>query len=79
MLPLDKQGKRHFGVVFPWDSWSSEMARLAQVGCHFLDEPSLQAAGTPDEHAKAYLADPSGNVIELKAYRDVQRTLRLTE
>jgi extradiol dioxygenase family protein len=33
--------------------------------------------GTEDEHGKLYLSDPSGNVIELKAYRDLERTLGL--
>ena len=44
-----------------------------------LEGPSIKMAGTDDEQGKLYLQDPSGNVIELKAYRNVQRTLGLPE
>lgn len=39
--------------------------------------PHRIGEGTPDEHAKYYLADPSDNLIEIKAYRDPERTLHL--
>ena len=79
VLPAGKQGKRHFGVVLPWTEWQREMTRMEGAGATFLDRPALQATGTEDEHAKAYLSDPSGNVIEIKAYRNVQKTLGLVE
>lgn len=44
-----------------------------------LGSSSIEQAGTEEEHGKLYLQDPSGNVIELKAYRNVQRTLGLAE
>jgi extradiol dioxygenase family protein len=77
VLPVDRQGKRHFGVVLPWNTWRDEVTRLEGIGAGFLEPPAVKLAGTDDEHAKAYLADPSGNVIEMKAYRNVQRTLGL--
>ena len=77
VLPRDKQGKRHFGVVLPWAEWQSEVARLEQRGEGLLGASSVEQAGTADEHGKLYLSDPSGNVIEMKAYRDVERTLGL--
>jgi extradiol dioxygenase family protein len=49
------------------------------IGATFLESPSEMLGGTDNEHAKAYLADPSGNVIELKAYRNVQSALGLAE
>src|SRR4051794_32608119 len=79
VLPVERQGKRHFGVVLPWDLWHEEIARLERSGAKFLETPAAMLGATEDEHAKAYLADPSGNVIELKAYRNVQRTLGLAE
>jgi extradiol dioxygenase family protein len=79
VLPLDKQGKRHFGVVLPWTDWEREAARIDGLGVGVLERPSIKMAGTDDEHGKLYLHDPSGNVIELKAYRNVQRTLGLAE
>ena len=77
VLPRDRQGKRHFGVVLPWAEWQSEVARLEQRGEGLLGASSVEQAGTADEHGKLYLSDPSGNVIEMKAYRDVERTLGL--
>ncbi|MEP6653240.1 MAG: VOC family protein [Myxococcales bacterium] len=79
VLPAERRGKRHFGVVLPWNVWRDEVARLEALGAEFLESPAAKLAGTDDEHAKAYLADPSGNVIELKAYRNVQRTLGFTD
>lgn len=79
VLPRDKQGKRHFGVVLPWTEWQREVARLERRGEGLLGPSRVEQAGTADEHGKLYLSDPSGNVIEMKAYRDVQRTLGLPE
>jgi extradiol dioxygenase family protein len=79
VVPLERQGKRHFGVVLPWSAWREEMTRLERLGTTFLEGPSIKLSGTEDEYGKAYLADPSGNVIELKTYRDVRRTLGLAD
>ena len=79
VLPLGKQGKRHFGVVLPWAEWEHEAARIERLGAGILEGRTIQMAGTADEHGKLYLHDPSGNVIELKTYRSVQRTLGLME
>jgi len=76
VLPADKQGKRHFGVVLPWAEWERDVKRIEQLGVGLLGSSSIELPGTEDEHGKLYLADPSGNVIELKAYRNVERTLR---
>jgi extradiol dioxygenase family protein len=75
VLPAERRGKRHFGVVLPWDEWERETARIDALGVDVLEGPSIKLAGTQDEHGKLYLSDPSGNAIEIKAYRDVERTL----
>jgi extradiol dioxygenase family protein len=77
VLPLAKQGKRHFGVVLPWAKWEAQAARIERSGEGVLSKSTIEMGGTEDEHGKLYLNDPSGNVIELKAYRNVQRTLGL--
>jgi uncharacterized protein len=56
---------RHFGATLPWDDWEQLVARLAS----FVEGPRIDYAGTDREQAKAMIADPSGNLIELKAYR----------
>lgn len=79
VLPLAEQGKRHFGVVLPWPEWERAVERIEKLGVGFLDSPTIKLAGTDDEHGKFYLGDPSGNVIEVKTYRNVQRTLGIAE
>lgn len=41
----------------------------------FLSGPQVSLKGAPEEQAQSYLEDPSHNVIELKAYRNVARVL----
>jgi len=79
VLPASKQGTRHFGVVLPWAEWERHAERVETLPAGVLEGPAIKLAGTVDEHAKIYLRDPSGNVIELKAYRNAQRTLGLSE
>lgn len=78
VLPPQQQGKRHFGVVLPWDEWESEAARVRSTGTTFLAEPTILHSGTAQEQAKFHLADPSHNIIEVKAYRSVSGTLHLS-
>jgi uncharacterized protein len=77
VLPLERQGKRHFGVVLPWDEWKRAAKRVRTAGSSFLSEPAVLLEGTDQEQAKFYLEDPSHNIIEIKAYRDVGATLKL--
>lgn len=77
VLPLERQGKRHFGVVLPWDEWERAARRVRAAGSSFLSEPTVLLEGTDQEQAKFYLEDPSHNIIEVKAYRDVAATLKL--
>ena len=77
VVSSDRQGKRHFGVILPWDEWERQAAAIRDKGVVFLSEPQIYLSGTRDEQAKFYLADPSNNVIEVKAYRNVQQALRL--
>ena len=75
VVSVAEQGKRHFGVVLPWDEWEREAARIRAIGTSFLGEPKVLLSGTADEQAKFHLADPGNNIIEVKAYRDVTGTL----
>ena len=56
---------RHFGATLPWLDWERLVARLGG----FVEGPRIDHEGTDREQAKAMVADPSGNLIELKAYR----------
>ncbi|HYJ10653.1 MAG TPA: hypothetical protein VEX18_16640, partial [Polyangiaceae bacterium] len=79
VLAPEQQGKRHFGVVLPWNEWQQEVARIGAASAGVYGAAKIESAGTPEEHGKLYLSDPSGNIIELKAYRNVEQTLGLPE
>ncbi len=76
VLSKERQGKRHFGVVLPWSKWQHLAEHIRNKKVTFLKEPEILLAGTPEEQAKLYLEDPSNNVIEIKAYRNLSLTLR---
>jgi uncharacterized protein len=59
---------RHFGATIAWDDWE---AIAAQVNPAILVEhPKKSFVGEVREQAKLMLHDPSGNLIEIKAYRN---------
>lgn len=63
---------RHFGVALPWDDWEALRDRLLALGAKFIVDPHTRHAGAPGEEALMLLADPSGNVVEFKCYRDIE-------
>jgi extradiol dioxygenase family protein len=75
VVPLERQGKRHFGVILPWTEWEDQAARIRALGVLFLSEPGVLLSGTSEEQAKFYLQDPSNNIIEVKAYRNLADTV----
>jgi uncharacterized protein len=77
VVPLARQGTRHFGVTLPWAEWEEHAARIRSMGIPFFSEPVVLLKDTPQEQAKFYLVDPSNNIIEVKAYRDVGHTVRV--
>ena len=56
---------RHFGATLPWQEWEHLIEGLGG----FVEGPRIDHEGTEREQAKAMIADPSGNLIELKSYR----------
>ena len=70
VMAADAQGKRHFGVVLPWLEWERLAASLVAAEVPFLKAPAILEEGTPGQHAKLYLQDPSNNILEIKAYKD---------
>ena len=75
VLAPEAQGKRHFGVVLPWAEWEALADRLVASGTPLLAPPAVSNRGTPQELGKIYLSDPSHNVVEIKAYRDLAATI----
>jgi extradiol dioxygenase family protein len=63
----------HYGVVMSMYDWEELIARLRQHGVGFMIEPSVRFRGKPGEQATAFVADPSGNVLEFKAFQDLEQ------
>lgn len=59
----------HFGAVVPWSDWEALHRRLEAAAVPFLLEPQIRFVGLPGEQATFFVADPSGNALEFKAYR----------
>jgi len=78
VLGKDEQGKRHFGVVLPWSEWEDLSAQFKGRKVNFLSEPKILKQGCHDEQAKMFFQDPSNNIIEVKAYRDFNKTFNLS-
>lgn len=57
------------------DRWRDLVDRLRASDAPFLREPATDYAGTAREQLKAMVADPSGNAIEIKTYKDPSAAL----
>ena len=59
---------RHHGVVLDPPRWQALADRLAAAGVEFLVTPRSRFVGEPGEQHTFFVADPSGNAIEFKAF-----------
>lgn len=76
VLAKDNLGKRHFGVVLPWEEW--QLAdEIKQRGGVFMKQPEVLLAGAHEEQGKYFMEDPSYNIIEIKSYRNFPATFNL--
>lgn len=75
--PVDGQGVPvpHFGVVLEMPHWEALAATLKRHGTEFVVEPYVRFKGLPGEQATLFLLDPSGNALEFKSFRDIERQL----
>ena len=65
---------RHFGATLLWGEWQSLTGRLL-AECVVVEPPTISHVGQPLEQGKMMIADPSGNLIEIKAYRHPDQVL----
>ncbi len=61
---------RHFGVILAMEEWRELADRLKTAQVPFVIQPGLRFAGEPGEQATFFVADPSGNALEFKAFGD---------
>jgi len=69
---------RHFGVTLGRDDFDATISRLTSLGVDWMVPVSTDDEGAPTEQTKAKVADPSGNVVEFKTYRDVDVALEIS-
>lgn len=60
----------HFGAILEWDQFHEMADHLQRAGVSFIIEPYVRFAGEVGEQATMFFKDPSGNNIELKAFKD---------
>jgi hypothetical protein len=69
VTPLDPKNVRHFGATFvDRAAYDEAVDRVEAAGVEWLSPPRVHAELSGKDGGK--LADPSGNVIELKYYAD---------
>ena len=61
----------HFGLVLQWPEWEDLAAKLRAAGTEFVIEPYVRFRGEPGEQATMFFRDPSGNHLEIKAFREM--------
>lgn len=60
----------HWGVILTMVEWQALAERLQQAEINFVIKPYIRFQGQPGEQATLFLRDPSGNVLEFKAFAD---------
>ena len=65
----------HFGVVLEMDSWQKLAESVRDAGIEFVIEPYIRFEGQPGEQATMFFLDPSGNALEFKAFKDIEKQL----
>ncbi len=63
----------HFGVVLPWEDWHALRGRLEAVDTGFILGPRVRFEGQVGEQATMFFADPAGNMLEFKSFKDPAR------
>ncbi len=62
----------HFGPILAWQDFHALAERLRGAGVSFVIEPYLRFEGKKGEQATMFIADPSGNHLEFKAFRQIE-------
>ena len=69
VMDTSRQGVRHFGVVLPSMSEFNDLVkRIHASGCQWISKPENHTDAELSGKLGGKLADPSGNIIEIKYY-----------
>lgn len=61
----------HYGVVLPWDIFTSFSEELKAKNVAFVISPYVRFKGETGEQATMFFLDPAGNALEFKAFKDM--------
>jgi extradiol dioxygenase family protein len=61
----------HFGVVLEMDEWQALADRLNDAKIDFLVPPHIRFRGQVGEQGTLFIADPSGNALEFKGFKNL--------
>jgi extradiol dioxygenase family protein len=75
--PVDGHGVPvpHFGVVMNFAEWELFSQKARTFIDDFIIEPYVRFRGEPGEQGTVFFADPSGNALEFKGFRDIESEL----
>ena len=75
--PVDNHGVPipHCGVIMQFDDWERFAKRLEGVITEYIIEPYIRFNGVTGEQGTLFFADPSGNALEFKGFRDIDSEL----
>ncbi|PCJ57666.1 MAG: glyoxalase [Planctomycetota bacterium] len=65
----------HFGVVLSMDDWKSLAAKLEAMEMEFVVKPYIRFEGEIGEQATLFFLDPSGNALEFKSFKNIDKEL----
>ena len=60
-----------FGLVMSWKDWHRAVDHMNYIGVDFKVAPYTTSKGTQGESAIFCLYDPSDNILEFRAYRNI--------
>ncbi len=63
----------HFGAVLAWEAFDTLAGHLRERGVEFLIGPRTRFEGLLGEQRTMFFADPSGNALEFKTFRDPEQ------
>jgi len=65
----------HFGVVLNFDEWEKLAEKASGFITDFLIKPYIRFKGEAGEQGTMFFTDPSGNALEFKAFKDIEKEL----
>tara|TARA_B100001113_G_scaffold104246_1_gene84508 strand:- start:9476 stop:10006 length:531 start_codon:yes stop_codon:yes gene_type:complete len=60
----------HFGLVLDWGDWHQLKDKLEKKGVGFVLEPYTRYESQPGSQATMFIADPCGNHLEFKSFKN---------